>query len=173
MAHETARNADAGGKFQLETPETLRAHCLEDLAVGQVAERSRAVTAADLEAFAAVTGDDNPLHLDEAFAAATPFGGRIAHGMLMAGYISAVLGADLPGHGSIYISQTLRFRRPVRINDLVKTRAEVVAIDRDRARVTLATVCAVAGKIVVEGEAEVLVPRRVAGEAAREPSGST
>jgi 3-hydroxybutyryl-CoA dehydratase len=173
MAHETARNADAGGNFQLDTPEPLRAQCLEDLTVGQAAERSRVVTSTDLEAFAAVTGDDNPLHLDEAFAAATPFGGRIAHGMLMAGYISAVLGADLPGHGSIYISQTLKFRRPVRINDLVNTRAEVVAIDRDRARVTLATVCAVAGKIVVEGEAEVLVPRRGAGTAAREPSGST
>jgi 3-hydroxybutyryl-CoA dehydratase len=133
MTHETARNADAGGNFQLETPEALRAHCLEALGVGQAAERSRVVTSADLEAFAAVTGDDNPLHLDEAFAAATSFRGRIAHGMLMAGYISAVLGADLPGHGSIYISQTLKFRRPVSVNDLVNARAEVVAIDRDRA----------------------------------------
>lgn len=144
----------------MEIPDTSRAPCLEDLTVGQAAERSSVVTAADLEAFAAVTGDDNPLHLDEVFAAATPFGGRIAHGMLMAGYISAVLGADLPGHGSIYISQTLKFRRPVRIDDLVNTRAEILAIDRDRARVTLATACTVDGRTVVDGEAEVLVPRR-------------
>jgi 3-hydroxybutyryl-CoA dehydratase len=128
----------------LETREPLRAHCLEDLAVGQAADRSRVVTAADLEAFAA----------------AARFGGRIAHGMLMAGYVSAVLGADLPGHGAIYISQTLRFRWPVRINELVNTRAEILAIDRDRARVTLATVCTVDGRTVVDGEAEVLVPRR-------------
>ncbi|HZZ36869.1 MAG TPA: MaoC family dehydratase, partial [Caulobacteraceae bacterium] len=78
---------------------------LEDLSVGQSEELARTVTGSDLEAFAAVTGDDNPVHLDEAFAAATPFGGRIAHGMLSAGYISAVIGTRLPGPGAIYVSQ--------------------------------------------------------------------
>lgn len=133
---------------------------LEDLSVGQSAELTRTVSDGDLTAFAAVTGDDNPVHLDEAFAKTTSFGGRIAHGMLSAGYISAVIGTQLPGSGAIYLEQTLRFRRPVRIGDEVTARAEITAIDHDRARVTLATVCRVAGKAVVEGEATIMVPRR-------------
>jgi len=133
---------------------------LDDLSVGDSAELAREVGAEDLAAFAAVTGDNNPAHLDEAWAATTVFGGRIAHGMLSAGYISAVIGTKLPGPGAIYVSQTLRFRRPVRIGDLVVTRVEVTAIDQGRARVSLATACSVAGKIVVEGEAEVLAPRK-------------
>ena len=133
---------------------------LEDLTVGQSAEMTRTVQADDLVAFAAVTGDDNPVHLDEAFAKTTNFGGRIAHGMLSAGYISAVIGTKLPGFGAIYLEQTLRFRRPVRIGDEVTARAEITAIDAGRARVTLATTCRVAGKLVVEGEATIMVPRR-------------
>lgn len=135
---------------------------LEDLSVGQSAELARTVTGDDLVAFAAVTGDNNPVHLDEAYAAATPFGGRIAHGMLSAGYISAVIGTRLPGPGAIYVSQSLRFRRPVKIGDTVVARAEITAIDAERARVTLKTVCSVAGKAVLEGEAEIMVPRRAA-----------
>ncbi len=100
------------------------------------------------------------MHLDEAYAETTAFKGRIAHGMLSAGYISAVIGTQLPGPGAIYVSQTLRFRRPVRIGDVVTARAEVTAIDAERARVTLSTTCTVAGKTVVEGEAVVMVPRR-------------
>ena len=134
--------------------------CLEDLSVGQSARRSRTVTEADLIAFAAVTGDENPAHMDEAYAATTPFKGRIAHGMLSAGYISAVLGVDLPGPGAIYLSQSLRFRRPVRIGDTVEATVSVAAIDLDKGRVTLETVCSVAGKTVVDGEAVVMVSRR-------------
>jgi 3-hydroxybutyryl-CoA dehydratase len=134
--------------------------CLEDLSVGQSAHRTRTVTEADIAAFAAVTGDENPVHMDEAYAATTPFKGRIAHGMLSAGYISAVLGVDLPGPGAIYLSQSLRFRRPVRIGDTVEARVTVAAIDADKARVTLETVCSVGGKPVVDGEAVVLVSRR-------------
>lgn len=133
---------------------------MEDLAVGQAAQLSRTVAAADLDAFAAVTGDDNPLHLDDDFAASTPFKGRIAHGMLAAGYISAVIGTRLPGPGAIYVSQTLRFRRPVRIGDEVTARVEITGLDQVRARATLATTCRVGGKVVVEGEAEVIVPQR-------------
>jgi 3-hydroxybutyryl-CoA dehydratase len=133
---------------------------LDDLSVGQSAELTRTVQADDLVAFAAVTGDDNPVHLDEAFAKTTSFGGRIAHGMLSAGYISAVIGTKLPGSGAIYLEQTLRFRRPVRIGDAVTARAEVTAIDAERARITLATDCRVAGKVVVDGEATIMVPRR-------------
>lgn len=133
---------------------------MEDLIVGQAAELTRTVSEGDIGAFAAVTGDDNPIHLDEAYAAATPFKGRIAHGMLAAGYISAAIGTKLPGPGAIYISQTLRFRRPVRIGDTVTTRVEITALDQARARAALATTCLVNGKTVVEGEAEIMVPRR-------------
>src|SRR5271154_1339433 len=135
---------------------------LEELEVGQTAELKRTVAEGDLVAFAAVTGDDNPLHLDEAYAAATPFKGRIAHGMLSAGYISAVLGTKLPGPGAVYVSQTLSFRRPVRIGDEVTAEVKVTAIDPARGRVTFATGCVVAGKTAVEGEAVGIVPRRAA-----------
>ncbi len=133
---------------------------LEDLNLGQSAETKHVVTDGDIRAFADVSGDHNPVHLDEDYAAATPFKSRIAHGMLSAGYISAVLGNRLPGPGAIYISQTMNFKRPVRIGDEVTTRVAVSAIDSEKARVTLATVCEVGGKAVVEGEAVVMVPRR-------------
>jgi 3-hydroxybutyryl-CoA dehydratase len=139
---------------------SVAGYCLEDLAVGQSAERSHVVTEADIAAFAEVSGDFNPVHMDEAFAQATQFKGRIAHGVLSATYISAVLGEMLPGHGAIYISQTLRFRRPVRIGDEVTARVTVTAIDGEKARVSLDTVCLVAGKAVIEGEAVLMVPRR-------------
>ena len=137
--------------------------CLEDLSVGQSAVRSRAVSEADIEAFADVTGDRNPVHLDETYAQGTTFKGRVAHGMLSAGYISAVLGVDLPGPGAIYLSQSLRFRRPVRIGDRVEAKVTVAAIDMDKGRVTLQTVCSVGGKTVVDGEAVVMVSRRGVG----------
>jgi 3-hydroxybutyryl-CoA dehydratase len=140
----------------------MQGACLEDLEIGQTAELRRTVTEHDIAAFAAVTGDENPVHLDEAYAAGTQFKGRIAHGMLSAGYISAVLGTQLPGPGAIYVSQTLNFRRPVRIGDAVTAEVKVTAIDAARGRVTFATGCVVAGKTVVEGEAVVVVPRRVA-----------
>jgi len=134
----------------------------EDLSIGQSAELTRTADAATVEAFAAVSGDDNPLHLDEAYAATTSFGGRIAHGMLAAAYISAVLGTRLPGPGAIYLSQSLRFRRPVRLGDAVTARVTVTAMDERRGQVTLATVCEAGGKTVVDGEAVVVAPRRPA-----------
>jgi 3-hydroxybutyryl-CoA dehydratase len=134
--------------------------CLEDLSVGQSAERVHAVTEGDITAFAAVSGDANPLHMDETYAQTTAFKGRIAHGMLGASYLSAILGNDLPGPGAVYLSQTLRFRRPVRIGDLVTARARIVEIDADKARVTLETACLVDGKAAIEGEAVVMVARR-------------
>ena len=133
---------------------------LEDLSVGQSAEREWTVSEAAIAAFAEVSGDANPVHLDETYAAATPFKGRIAHGMLAGSYISAVIGMQLPGPGTIYLSQSLRFRRPVRIGDVVRTRVSVVALDEAKAHVSLATVCSVGGKSVVEGEALVMVSRR-------------
>ena len=135
---------------------------LEDLSVGQSAERVHAVTEADVVAFAAVSGDTNPLHLDAAYAAKTTFKGRIAHGMLGASYLSAVLGTELPGPGAVYLSQSLRFRRPIRIGDVVTARVRVAAIDTTKARVTLETICLVDDKAAVDGEAVVMVERRSA-----------
>lgn len=132
---------------------------IDRLTVGQTAERAHAVTEADLQAFAEVSGDHNPVHLDEAYAQTTPFKGRIAHGMLSAAYISAVIAGELPGPGTIYLSQTLAFKRPVRIGDAVITRITVSAIDAEKGRVTLATQSLVGGKAVVEGEAVVLAPK--------------
>lgn len=134
----------------------------EDLTVGQSAEITRVVEAADLTAFAQVSGDTNPVHLDEEYARTTPFQGRIAHGMLSAAYISAVLGTRLPGPGAIYLNQTLKFRRPVKIGDAVTARVTVAALDERRAHATLATVCIVDGRNAIEGEAVVMVPRRPA-----------
>jgi 3-hydroxybutyryl-CoA dehydratase len=133
---------------------------LEDLSVGQSAELTRTVDAKGIEMFAEVTGDNNPVHLDEAYAATTPFKARIAHGMLSAGYISAVIGTKLPGPGAIYVGQSLKFKRPVKIGDVVTAKATITAIDAEKARVTLETVCTVDGKAVVEGEATIMVPRR-------------
>ena len=133
---------------------------LEDLVIGQSAERSHTVTEATIAAFAEVSGDHNPVHLDAEFAATTSFKERIAHGMLSAAYISAVLGNDLPGPGAIYLSQTLNFRRPVKIGDVVTARVTVAAIDTEKARVTFTTVCEVTGKAVVQGEAVIMTPRR-------------
>ena len=132
----------------------------DELSVGQSAETTHVVGAADIEAFAAVSGDVNPVHLDEAFAKGTPFGGRIAHGMLGAAYISAVLGNTLPGPGAIYLSQSLRFRRPVRIGDPVTARVVVKALDAAKGHATLETVCLVGGKTVIDGEALIMVPKR-------------
>lgn len=132
----------------------------EDLEIGRSAEILKIVTAADIDAFAAVSGDTNPVHLDADYAANTPFGGRIAHGMLSAAYISAVLGTKLPGPGAIYLSQSMKFRRPVKIGDPVVARVTVQALDDRRGHVTFETVCLVDGKTVVEGEAVIMVPKK-------------
>jgi 3-hydroxybutyryl-CoA dehydratase len=132
----------------------------EDLSVGQSAETTRVASAETVEAFAEVSGDRNPVHLDEAFAKTTPFGGRIAHGMLGAAYISAVIGDKLPGPGVVYMTQSLRFRRPVRLGDAVTTRITVKQLYPQRAHALLTTVCEVNGKAVIDGEALVMVPRR-------------
>ncbi|WP_184722709.1 MaoC family dehydratase [Caulobacter sp.] len=135
---------------------------LEDLEVGQSAELVRTVGEADIVAFADVTGDTNPVHLDAEYAATTSFGQRIAHGMLSAGYISAVLGTQLPGPGAVYLAQSLKFKRPVKIGDTVTAIVTVTEINAAKAQVTLSTVCKVNGKAVVDGEAVVMVPRKAA-----------
>jgi 3-hydroxybutyryl-CoA dehydratase len=128
-------------------------------AVGQTAEWTRAVTDAAIRQFADATGDHNPVHLDEAAAARTRFGGRIAHGMLSAGFVSAAIATVLPGPGTIYLSQSLRFARPVRIDDVLTVRLEVLEVMESRRRVRLATVCTnQRDEVVLDGEATVMVP---------------
>ncbi len=125
---------------------------------GQTASLTRTVTAEDVERFAEASGDNNPVHLDEAFAAKSRFGKRIAHGMLSAGYISALLGTKFPGQGSIYLSQTLKFSRPVFIGDTIEVRARVTAYRADKKILTLATEAVNQnGETVTSGEAVVLV----------------
>jgi 3-hydroxybutyryl-CoA dehydratase len=139
----------------------------EDLAVGQKASFGKTITEADIVLFAAVTGDTNPMHLNEEYAKGTIFGERIAHGMLAAGLITKVMGTQLPGPGTIYLSQNLKFRRPVRIGDTVTATVEITALSPEKHRVSLRTVCAVRGEPVLEGEALVTVPSRAA-QAAKE-----
>jgi 3-hydroxybutyryl-CoA dehydratase len=136
----------------------------EDLTVGLSASREHTIRDEDIRAFADVSGDHNPVHLDEAFAQTTPFKGRIAHGMLSGAYISALIASELPGPGAIYISQSLSFKRPVRIGDRLVTTVTVTGLDEAKARASLKTVCSVEGKAVVEGEALIMVPRGTPAE---------
>lgn len=137
----------------------MNALALEDIKPGMSAELVRQFTDEDVRLFAQVTGDDNPAHLDDEYAEGSMFKRRIAHGMLSAGLFSALLGTRLPGQGSIYVSQRLKFKRPVYIDSVVTARVTVVGVDDARRRVTLETVALVDGQTVVEGEAEMLVPQ--------------
>ena len=131
----------------------------DQLAVGQSAEFAKTVTEADVVLFAGVTGDFNPAHVDAVAAERGRFGGRIAHGMLSAGFISATLAMKLPGPGTIYLSQTLRFTRPVMIGDTVTARVEILELIPGKRRVRLATICRnQRDETVLDGEAIVMVP---------------
>ena len=134
--------------------------CIEDIEMGMSRHLRKEITDADIEMFAEVSTDRNPVHLDEEYAQETIFEGRIAHGMLTAGLISAVIGEQLPGHGTVYMGQTLKFLAPVRPGDVVYAEVKVVDIDFAKRRVTLETHCAVDGKKVLIGEAKVLAPSR-------------
>lgn len=131
----------------------------DELAVGSFAAHTRTVTLEDIDRFAAVTGDSNPVHVDAEAAARSRFGGRIAHGMLSASFISAVLGTQLPGPGVVYMSQSLRFVRPVKPGDTVTTRVEVLELRPEKRRVRLATTCHnQLDELLLEGEALVWLP---------------
>ncbi len=134
----------------------------EDLSVGQEASLSNTVSGANIVAFAEISGDRNPVHLDADYAATTMFKERIAHGMLSAAYISAVFGMKLPGPGAIYISQTLKFKAPVKIGDTVVTTVKVAELVPEKRRARFECVCTVNDKPVVEGEAMLMVPARPA-----------
>jgi 3-hydroxybutyryl-CoA dehydratase len=134
----------------------------EDLSVGMEASCIQTVTAADIEVFARISGDHNPVHIDEAYAAATRFQQRIAHGALIASYISAALGMQLPGPGCVYVSQTLNFRVPVPIGAEVIATVTITDLIAEKTRVIFSCVCKVGGETVVEGEAVLKVPLREA-----------
>jgi 3-hydroxybutyryl-CoA dehydratase len=138
------------------SPQTM----FEDLAVGMSDSMTRTMTDIDIRKFAEATGDTNPIHLDEAFAAQSMFKTRIAHGMLTASHISSVFATRLPGAGCIYVSQEFRFKAPVRIGDDVTARVEVISLVPEKKFVVFKTQCLVGEKIVVEGEAVLKVPSR-------------
>lgn len=134
--------------------------CIEDIEIGMIRHVRKVITDRDIELFAEVSTDRNPVHLDDAYARDTIFEGRIAHGMLTAGLISAVIGEQLPGHGTVYMGQSLKFLAPVRPGDMVTAEVEVIAIDHAKRRVSLDCRCMVDGKKVLIGEATVLAPSR-------------
>ena len=153
----------------------MNGYDIEDLRLGMQATYSKTITESDIVLFAAVSGDNNAMHVNEEFAATTRFGGRIAHGFLTASVISAAVANRLPGPGTIYLSQQLNFRAPVRIGETVHARVSVSAIDLERRRVTLDTVCLVGDTVVIDGHALVMTTssakrqRAVAMAAALQP----
>jgi 3-hydroxybutyryl-CoA dehydratase len=138
----------------------LQGYFFEDIEIGQTASYAKTVTETDVVMFAAVSGDTNPLHLNQEYASETMFKGRIAHGMLSAGFVSNVFGTKLPGPGCIYVSQSLRFKAPVRIGDTVRARVEVTELIPDKKRAVFKTVCTVGNTVVIDGEAILMVPSR-------------
>jgi len=144
----------------MSVAQEMHGHYLEDLEVGMSAVFGKTITEADIQSFAGVSGDTNPLHLHEDFARTTMFKGRIAHGMLSASFISTVVGTKLPGPGAVYVSQTLNFKAPVKVGDCVTARATIREIVAEKRRVKFDTVCTVGDKVVLDGEATILVFNR-------------
>ncbi|WP_420862795.1 MaoC family dehydratase [Algirhabdus cladophorae] len=134
--------------------------CIEDIEIGMSRSLQKIITDRDIEMFAEVSTDHNPVHLDDDYANDTIFEGRIAHGMLTAGLISAVIGEQLPGHGTVYLGQSLKFLAPVRPGDMVRAEVTVTDMDIAKRKVTMDTHCEIDGKKVLKGEAVVLAPSR-------------
>ena len=134
--------------------------CIEDIEMGMSRSLRKVVTDEDIEMFATISTDRNPVHLDDDYARDTIFEGRIAHGMLTAGLVSAVIGEQLPGHGTVYLGQSLKFLAPVRPGDMVEAMVTVTDIDFSKRRVRMDCACRVDGKTVLVGEATVLAPSR-------------
>ena len=135
-------------------------YAIEDLSPGMSASVVRTVTERDIALFGEVSGDTNPVHFDDAFARATPFKGRIAHGVLAASYLSTVLGMEMPGPGTIFVGLNVRFKAPVRIGDTVKATCTVREVLLERRRVIFDCACSVGDVVVLEGEATVMPPRK-------------
>ncbi len=134
---------------------------LQELYIGQKAEYSKVITKEMVETFSEISGDVNPLHLDDNYAKNTIFKGKIAHGILVSGLISAVIANKLPGEGAIYLTQSLKFTKPVKLNAKITAVVEIISIDDENSKITLSTICRNAeGKVVIDGEAQVLVPKK-------------
>lgn len=138
----------------------LNGYYFDELSEGMSAVFGKTVTEADIVNFAGVSGDTNPVHLNADYAAETMFKGRIAHGILTASFISTVIGTRLPGPGCIYVSQNLRFKAPVMIGDTVIARIVITKLIPEKRFVEMSTICTVADKVVLEGEATVMAPKR-------------
>ena len=138
----------------------LHGFYFEDLEVGQSDEYSRTISESDILIFAGVSGDTNPVHLNHEFASETMFEGCIAHGLLTASYISTVIGTKMPGPGCIYVGQTLKFKGPVKAGDTVIARATILEKIEDKKFVKIQTQCLVRDKVVLDGEATIMVPSR-------------
>ena len=139
----------------------LHGYYFEDLEVGMQDIFAKTITDADIITFAGISGDTNPVHLNHEFASETIFEGRIAHGMLTAAFLSTVIGTKLPGPGCIYVSQNLRFKAPVRTGDTVSAICTVEKLIPEKKFIEMKTICTVDGKVVIDGEATIMVPKRI------------
>jgi len=131
---------------------------IDEIQVGMTASYSQTISDADVKAFAGISGDHNPVHLNEEYANQSRFKKRIAHGLLTASFFSAIFGTKLPGEGCVYASQNLQFKKPVYLGDTVTAKVTVTAVDVAKKRVTFETICTVKHKVVTAGTAEIFIP---------------
>jgi len=131
---------------------------IKDFSIGMSFTYNRTVSKSDIDRYATITGDTNPVHLDDKYAKESMFGAPIAHGMLIAGFVSKVFGSDLPGPGCIYVSQNIKFTKPVYIDDSLDVYVEIMSIDFDKRRLTFKTECRTGRGVVLAGSAELLIP---------------
>ncbi|MNK76769.1 (R)-specific enoyl-CoA hydratase [compost metagenome] len=133
---------------------------ITEIEIGMKASYSQTITDSDIKAFAGLSGDHNPVHVDSEYAAKSRFGKRIAHGLMSAGFFSAIFGTRVPGPGCVYVSQNLNFLRPVYIDDTVTAEVEVTKVDQEKRRISFDTICRVKGKKVITGSAEIFIPEK-------------
>lgn len=132
---------------------------IESLYIGISESYSQTITDADIKNFSGISGDKNPVHMDDEFAAKTQFKNRIAHGFMLAGFFSAIFGTRLPGPGCVYLSQEIKFLKPVYIGDTVTAKVELIKINKRSRRLTFSTICTVKNNVVITGEAEIYMPK--------------
>ncbi len=131
---------------------------MKDFTIGMAASYEQTITDADIKSFAGLSGDHNPVHMSDEYAERSKFKKRIAHGLISASFFSAIFGTKLPGNGCVYVSQNLKFRKPVYIGDTVRATVTVKEVDEKKRRLFFDTVCTVKGRIVISGEAEIYIP---------------
>jgi len=133
-------------------------YSIHDIKIGMTASYTQMITDNEIKSYAALSGDDNPVHMDEEYAANSRFGRRIAHGMISSGFFSQIFGKKIPGPGCVYVSQSLKFKRPVYLDDTVTATVVVTDVNHDKKIVTFDTFCKVKNKVVITGVAELFVP---------------